>query len=118
MDDGRPGEAQAAVDRAARIAAELLDKQPGVWDHAALAATVCQRQAELAAARGEATLAAEWFGKVVTMMRPQLAKPACQAEAEARISAAEAGLLALDAGPPAAKEPPAEPVAPALTSQP
>jgi tetratricopeptide (TPR) repeat protein len=118
IDDGQPGEAQPAVDRAARIAAELLDKQPGVWDHAALEATVCQRQAELAAARGEAAVAAEWFGKVVTMMRPQLAKPACQAEAAARISAAEAGLLALDAGPPAAQEPLAEPEAPTLTSQP
>ncbi len=98
MDRGRASEAEAAVDRAGRTAAELLERQPGVWDHAALEATVCQRRAELAAARGNAAVAAEGFQRVIELMTPQLAKPARQAEASEIIATAQAALDAVETG--------------------
>jgi tetratricopeptide (TPR) repeat protein len=114
IDCGRASEAEAAVDRAGRTAAELLERQPGVWDHAALEATVCQQRAELAAARGDAPLATQGFRRVIELMTPQLAKPACQAEAGVKIAAAEAALDALETGSTADTiSPPA-----VLTSQP
>lgn len=50
---GRTDEARAAVARAGRITAHLLDRQPAVPNHAALQVRVVEREAELTAARGE-----------------------------------------------------------------
>jgi hypothetical protein len=114
MDCGRAAEAEAAVDRAGRTAADLLERRPGVWEHAALEAAVCQRRAELAAARGDAAVAAEGFQRVIELMTPQLAKPARQAEASEIIATAQAALDAVETGATgAAVSPPA-----VLTSQP
>ena len=108
---GRGAEAEAALEQAAKTARLLHDEQPGVWDHASLLALVCQQRAELAVARGERDAAARWFQEAITLMEPQLAKPARQRENEAQLAGARAGLHDLG-------ERPDEPRRQTLTSRP
>jgi tetratricopeptide (TPR) repeat protein len=89
---GRLAEATATLDEAAETIELLEVVAPGVWDHAALLSRVCQQRGRLAAVRGERSVAAEWFGKVITLMEPQLAKPAHRRDTEACIALARAGL--------------------------
>jgi tetratricopeptide (TPR) repeat protein len=96
--------AQAAVDRAGKTAAFLLDRQPGVWDHAALQARVFQGEAELATARGDRAVAGDRYAKIIALMEPHLANPTCRGATEALLRSARDGLLDLTENRPAHSE--------------
>jgi tetratricopeptide (TPR) repeat protein len=95
---GREADAEAALAQAAEMALPLHEGQPGVWEYAWLLALVFQRQAEMAADRGEEDAAVERFRSVIALMEPHMGKAAHRQETEALLAAAREGLRMLGNG--------------------
>lgn len=78
---GRSAEAEGILSKAATMAVRWHEAEPAVWVHAFLLAKLYQRQAEFAAARGDAIAAAKCFQKVASLMEPWMGNPAHRTEA-------------------------------------
>jgi len=102
LQEGRTAEALEHIERRRQACLDVIAQLPPAQIDPAhrelVDAAVCQRRAELAAARGDAGLATEGFRRVIDLMTPQLAKPARQAEASEIIAAARAALDAVETG--------------------